>query len=157
MGLSDNEIAYCELPQRSRNGIFIGVHHFSIPINTEQTERLCKWILRLVRKHEGFCLPPYEGNFDMELKILFLFTYLYFFAINPSTFYFQTFGEAFENGSELFDHLLGYHITFQKNRIRLLMNLWESCSGPQESSPLLHKSKRSKILLRRAFQTLFNN
>lgn len=59
----------------------------------------------------------------MELKILFLFTYLYFFAINPSTFYFQTFGEAFENGSELFDHLLGYHITFQKNRIRLLMNL----------------------------------
>lgn len=155
MVLSDSEIAFCELPQRSRNGIFIRVHHFSMSINTEQTEHLCKWILRLVRTHKGFFLPSYEGNFDMELKILFLFTYLYF--CHTHTRFLFSDNWTFENGSELFDHLLGYHITFQNNRTRPVMNLWESCSGPQESSPLLQKSKRSKIFLRRAFQTLFNN
>ena len=146
---------FCEVPQRSRNGIFLGVHHFSVSINTEQTEHLCRWVLRLVRKHEDFFVPPYEGNFDIGINIL-IYTFLFFATPLPPS-YFQTIGRAFENYLELFDHLLGYRIIFQNNGTRPVMNLWEACSVPQKSSPLLHKSKRSKILFMRAFQTVFNN
>lgn len=72
--------------------------------------------------------------------------------------YFQTIGWTFENSSELFDCPLGYCIAFQSIQAKLVMNMWESCSGSQKTSYLLlHQCERFNIFLRRAFQALFNN